>query len=53
MSAATDPDATLLPAEITLLSGAIAAKDPRASVLAEIYQIAAAGMQGTVFSASI
>jgi len=53
MSAATDPDATLLPAEITLLSGAIAAKDPRASVLAAIEQIAAARMQVTVFSASI
>ena len=53
MIAAADSDATLLPADITLLSGAIAGKDPRAGVLAAIEQIAAARMQVTVFSASV
>ena len=53
MTAASDPDATLLPTEISLLCDAIAGKDPRAAVLGAIEQIAAARMQVTVFSASI
>ena len=53
MSVATDSDATLLPAEITLLTGAIAGENPRAAVLRAIEQIATARMQVTVFSASV
>ncbi len=53
MIAASDSDTTLLPADISLLSGAIAGKDPRGAVLAAIEQIAAARMQATVFSASV
>jgi len=53
MIAASDSDTTLLPADISLLCGAIAAKDPRGAVLAAIEQIAAARMQVTVFSASV
>ena len=53
MIAAADSDATLLPADISLLSGAISGQDPRAAALAAIEQIASARMQVTVFSASV
>jgi hypothetical protein len=53
MNVANDSDATLLPAEISLLSAAIGGLAPRRAVLAAIEQIAAARMQVTVFSASI
>ncbi len=46
-------DATLLPAELSLLYDALGGRDPRGAVLKAIEQIAAARMQVTVFSASI
>ena len=48
-----EPDAALLPVDISLLTNAMSGDDPRGAVLDAIEQVAAARMQVTVFSASI